>query len=289
VPLITRFGLDYYFDNSSNLIEESEKERLSRLSNPPEDPADEYRHMLTPIERFGLGINRVDMLTFALGLEAPLAAATDFYIHPIIEWQLGVPVNRQQFDCLRPYDANDPDSCLDIEGIGSFPQNLTLGVRVLPPVRGLGLLLAADIGLTGASDFVRELSPAKPYDVILALSLNYGERPCRTVVKEVVHEVEAVRESASVRGRIKGLVVEQGSGIPVPNAVISYLGHELTAQQVSAQGSFVSYSFEPGEVKFEVTHPEYEPNICTALIPAPPASTVPADTASADTGPEKTG
>lgn len=276
LPIIARLNLQYFLDNSSQLISDTEQARYNSL--PPGDRrsfADEERQLLSRVERFALGINRTDRFTIGLGFEAPLRAATDFYINPILEWRLGIPVNRQGYNCLyipaagSSEPAAGTDGCLDKQGFSSFPQTLTIGVRVTPPVRGFAAFAAVDVGLTGTSTFVRELAPTAPYDVMLGISWAYDTRPphVEPVVREVERRVE-VRIPPPVKGRVHGIVTEQGAGTPVVGAIIRFAGRDLTAQSTGADGSFTTYELDPGDVQFEITHPEYNQGACAATIGA---------------------
>ncbi|MEM6961187.1 MAG: OmpA family protein [Myxococcota bacterium] len=269
IPLIGRFNVQYYFDNSEALIDDVESKRYNGLTDPL-PIAQETRHLVTRVERFSLGINRTDFLNLALGFEAPLQVTDDFFLSPLVEWSWSVPVNRQGYDCLFvPGDASD-DGCLDRSGISSFPMFLTLGLRVAPPVKGLGFTLGADVGLTGTDDFVRELSGTAPYTIMMAASYAFDTR---TPVVPPPVQVERVREievpgPPPVMGRIRGRVVEQGLGTAVSDAVVNFDVPELSGQVTGADGSFVSYRFPPGAVAMQITHPDYEPGNCTATLPS---------------------
>lgn len=284
VPFIARLNLSYFLDNSSALTDQVEQDRYDRLPTTGPSPratpyANETRNLLTRVERFALGINRLDMFNIALGFEIPVRAMANFYIAPILEWRLGVPVNSRSYNCLwnpavrgatsGPAAGSD-DGCLSNTGPGAFPQTLTFGVRVEPPVRGLSALVAFDIGLTGVNSPVRELAQNNPYDVWLGVSWAYDTRvvpPPAPVIQQVEHRVE-VPAQLPVKGRIHGVVVEQGANTPVPDAVIRFPGRELTALHTAADGTFTSYEFDPGEVQIEVDQPEYERGTCTGTIPA---------------------
>ena len=281
IPFIARLNLQYFFDNSSKLIDDVEQARFDSLPDPatPGGVCDtgeecEHRHLLTPVERFGLGINRTDFFNIALGFEAPLEVADDFYLQPLVEWVWNIPVNRQGYDCLyRPDEvaAGVDDGCLAEQGVSSFPMNLTLGTRVLPPVEGLSFLLAADIGLTGKkkNDFVRELAPNAPYNLYLGLAYAYDtvEPPApEPVVREVERRVEVPAE-LPLEGRIRGTIVEQGAGTPVAGATIRFPNHDKTALVAGEDGTFITYRFPPGEVLMDLTHDEYNPGQCAATIP----------------------
>lgn len=284
-PVILRFSMDYLFDNSAKLVEEHEQAVYDRLSEPM-PIEDEERHFAIREERFGLGINRTDMFTFSLGGELPLRADEGLYFHPLLEWQLGIPVNRQDFNCLvvtTDSGAGGKDGCLDIQGLAAFPSSLTIGLRVFPPVNGLGLLLAADIGLTGTDVFVRELAPNRPWALLAGLSYAYDTAP-RAAAGEPVEVIrEVVRtEAPPQKARVRGLVVESGLGDIIVGAIVNYPGTEFTPQATDAQGRFTSYGLDPGDVQVEVTHPDYESRVCIVAIPqvggapAPTARAAPA-------------
>lgn len=287
IPLIARLNLQYWFDNSQALIAGVEEARYRALPDPRACPqytggtgnCQEDRHLVTRIERYALQIDRTDRFTIGVGFEAPIRVMQDFHISPIVEWALHVPVNRQGFSCLDVgVDGVVPpgeDACLrgrdgagnEFDRAGAFEQELTLGVRVLPPLRGLSLFVAVDIGLTGVNEFVRELSGQEPYDVLLGLGYAFDTLP---VIQEVEREVvrEVVRETPPpVAGRVIGTVIEQGTDTPVAGAVVSFPGRELSAIVSDAGGVFRSYTLDPGEVQMEIAHPEYHSGTCAATIP----------------------
>lgn len=282
VPLVIRFGFQYYFDNSAALVDEVEEARYRALSDPRSCPdrsdsqnCIESRHLISRVERFALNINRHDRINIGLGVELPLNVAQDFSIHPLAEWTWGVPVNRQGYSCLDPRPSGvgtipaTTDSCMLIEGVNAMPMNLSLGVRVLPPVRGLGLTAAVDIGLTGTSTNVRELAANAPYNVYLGISYSYDTVApyVEPEVREVERRVE-IQAPAPVRGRIVGMVVEQGTSNGIAGAVVAMPGRDLTALSSAGDGRFVTYELEPGEVRFDITHPEYHAGSCAGTVPA---------------------
>ncbi len=270
-PLVVRLNLSYVFDNSWKLVEDVEAARYANLPDPA-DEADEYRHLLRREERFGLGVNRTDSFGVALGFEAPLRAGEDFYVHPLLEWTWNVPVNRQGYSCLVLPEDSRPmgdDGCLDTDGLSAAPMDLTLGVRVLPPVQGLALLAAVDIGLTGTSTFVRELSPNQPWNLVMQASYAYDTNPPPVEVEKVVERTKEVRIPPPPKGRVAGLVVDKESGAPVPDAAVRFPGRDVSAILSGPDGRFVSYAFDPGEVSIEVSHDDYEPGQCAATIPQP--------------------
>ncbi len=277
IPFLVRFNLGYRFDRSERLIDDIEAERYTQLTDPLV-PEDETRHLISRAERNGLGVNRTDFLDFGLGFAAPIEAGEDIFIEPMIEWRLGVPVNRQGYDC--PFIASTPggdeprdgdDDCWDRTGASSIPQSLTLGVRVLPPVKGLGAWLGFDIGLTGRSrdSAVRELSQTPPWRLLLALSYAHDARSApipEPVIRHRDVEVEVPAEPEP-RGRVIGRVLEHEGETPVPNAIIEFPGRGLTRLMANEQGLFTTYPFEPGAVTMGLTGDHMHPGQCEATIP----------------------
>jgi outer membrane protein OmpA-like peptidoglycan-associated protein len=273
VPLILRGNFGYLFDNSAKMLESIEQRRFDNLAPAAgADMSDEYRHLARRDERLAFGISRVDVFRLALGLEVPIEAHERFSIHPIAEWQLDIPVNRQGFDC--PYvtgpgggKLGGTDSCLADEGVDTWNQRLSAGVRMYPGLPGLSVLLGADLGVSGTTNFVQELAPTTPYRVILAAgyTTDLQPKPPQVVVKEVQVPIPA----GVPLGRIRGTVVEQGDlGVVVANAKVSFPGRDFSTLLTAADGTFVTYAFPPGEVQLEVAAEGYETGNCAATIQA---------------------
>jgi outer membrane protein OmpA-like peptidoglycan-associated protein len=272
VPLIGRFSLDYFVDNSAQLIEEVEDARYRSLGDGARRRADEDRHLVRRVERFALGINRVDAVDLALGIEVPLRADDRFFVHPLLEWTLAIPVNRQGYDCLlvpTHGSPSEPDSCLDAEGLSAMSSTVSLGARLFPYLRGLSVLVGVDIGVSGTSTFVRELAPNKPYDVMIAVAYATDVREPQPPPAEVVAPSPPPPPPEPRTARVQGEVVDKSNGAPIERAIVAYPGRDLTAQATDAAGRFVSYELESGEVTFDVSHPDYEPQPCSVQIASP--------------------
>jgi hypothetical protein len=273
-PLIIRLNLDYLFDNSSKIIEDIEDQRYESLPSPmPEN--NEPAHLVSRVERYGLNVNRVDMFTPAVGLELPLTLADDFYLHPLVEYRIGMPVNRDGYDC--PFfsgeddrGSNAPgadDTCLDDAGIDAWPMTLALGARIVPPIRGVSFLLGFDIGLTGTSAFVRELAPTSPFKAMFAFGYDYDARPAPPPPAPIVLPAPAA-EPAPVVGRVSGTVVDAATNAPIPGVVVALPGTEHTPVATSIAGRFTTYELPPGAIQLELSHPDYQPGTCAAAIAA---------------------
>jgi len=256
-PFIWRFNARYWFDNTHNLTQGIEDQRLDALGGVVPQQA-ETRHLLTAFERFAYGVNRVDTVRLATGLEVPLEVRK-VGLRPMLEWQWDIPVNRQGYTCLST-DAAGDDRCLDQSGAKAWPMLLTLGMRILSPPRGLSFTVGADIGLTGTRTFVRELAPNVPYAVIIGVG--YAFDPGRREAPV------AADPPASEAGRIGGRVIELGSGTPIEGATVAVVGETASAQVTDADGRFVSYLLPAGEATLDVSHPDYAGAQCVVDVPS---------------------
>lgn len=257
-PLILRVNAQYWFDNSAKLTEGIEEQRYATLGGVA--PADEEtRHLLTAFERFAYRLNRTDFVRIATGFEAPLKAR-EVGLHPMLEWEWDIPVNRQGFQCASASGPND-DGCLADEGLKAFPMTLSLGLRILPPPKGLAFTVAADIGLTGTQAFVRELAPNAPYNIILGVAYAFDPRPARPVVAAPV-------EPPVLTGQLRGRIVEVGTETPISEAMVAVIGQDVSPQLTDSDGRFVTYGLPEGEVMLEVSHPDFDVARCSAAVPS---------------------
>ncbi|MET0344473.1 MAG: OmpA family protein [Polyangiales bacterium] len=262
LPLLARLNLRYLFDNTEQLVRDTERARYASLANPA-TRRDEYRHLLSPSERFALGVSRTDRLEVRLGVEAPLAVHERVLLSPLLEWSVAVPINRQGYDCVRTQVA-ERDGCLAHRGFASRPSTLTLGLRTQPYVRGLAVLLSVDVATSGHRQFVRELAPSPRYVLSLGLSYAYDPRPLpapRARVERV--EVPAV----SVRGHVVGQVVEVQTSAPIASAIVHFEGASHSDLVASEQGMFRSAELAPGAQGMRVRAPGYREALCVAVVP----------------------
>jgi outer membrane protein OmpA-like peptidoglycan-associated protein len=265
LPLRVTTNLGYFADNSGSLVHDVEVSRDARI---------------TRVERFGLGINRVDRVQTGLGVEGiwPL-------VRPFVEWNLEVPVNRQQYTCsVRTRFAGD--QCLaDDDKLSAFPSTLTLGARVFPLLKGLSATAALDIGTSGTSNFIEELAPTLPWDLWIGVGYAFDvvePAPQKTVVVRTISVPTPLPPKPTQRAR--GFVHEKGKENGVANAILHYQGRELTAMASGADGRFVTADLEPGTYTFSIEAEGFKPGECAVVIPAEadlPAANAPTEAATA--------
>jgi outer membrane protein OmpA-like peptidoglycan-associated protein len=262
-----RFGLNltYSLDNSGDVVTSYE--------------AANKGNTVTRIERFGLNFNRVDHFDIGLGVEGFFV---DERLRPFIEYNIMVPVNRQNYLCSTQTPAQggqntSGDNCLANDQLA--PSKLTIGARVLPWKHGFSLLAAFDIGITGQNDFIQEMAPITPWTLYLGAgwSVDTWDRPKVVETKIVKSEAPA---PAPALGHIKGYVDEAGHPeTGVPNAIIAFANHpEITSLAAGADGRFLTLGLPPGKYDLTVKADGYKDGTCTATIaeahgaaPPPPA------------------
>jgi outer membrane protein OmpA-like peptidoglycan-associated protein len=251
-PLRFSANVAYVLDNTGEVISGVEQAQGQPISR---------------IERYGLGINRVDHVDFLIGAEALLAEER---VRPFLEARIQAPTNRQGFVCNPVNPSND--GCLKNDAV--VPTILTLGSRFFPWKRGFSLLAALDIGLSGQSDFIEEVQPVAPWTLFLGAgwAVDTTDRPA--TVKTV--------ESATPRTvRIVGFVHEKDKTDPVAGAIVSYTDHpELSPLATAADGKFGD-DVLPGTYTFEIHADGFKPGTCPAETAHSSAA---APSASADKG-----
>jgi outer membrane protein OmpA-like peptidoglycan-associated protein len=244
IPLRASLNLSYNIDNSAAIIADTEKARGTPI---------------TRIERFGLGINRVDQFDVALGVETFIL---NDRIRPFLEFSLVGAANRQGYACHTKNPS--ADNCLANDT--DVPTDITIGARFFP-WKGLSLTAAVDIGMTGVQNFIEELAPNAPYMVYLGVGWGFDtwDRPPVEKIKTVEKKIEG---KAPVRGHIKGFVHEKDKAdAPVPGAVVAWDNHpELTALYTGPDGRFTTQELNSGNYAFVVKADGYKDGQCAAEI-----------------------
>ncbi len=241
VPLRFSANVVYSLDNTGAVLQDTENARGEPV---------------TRIERYGLGVNRVDHFDFLLGGEAFIA---DERVRPFVEGRITTPNNRQNYAC----HVNNPssDNCLASDTV--VPSVLTLGSRFFPWKRGFSLLAAFDIGLGGTHDFIEELQPVAPWTLFLGAgwATDTWDRPpvVRTKVERVVEKVAA-------HGHVTGFVHEKDKNDPIVGAIATYRDHpDMSPLATGADGKFGD-EVAPGTYTYDITADGYRAGSCDANV-----------------------
>ena len=243
IPL--RFSVNpvYVLDNTADVLSATETARGTPV---------------TRIERFGLGVNRVDEFQLFIGAEALLA---DERVRPFLEERIGFPSNRQGYACQTNNPSND--QCLANDQV--IPSTLTIGSRFLPWKRGFSLLAAVDIGTSGTNNFIEELAPTPPWTLYLGAgwAVDTKERPPVIQTKLVEKPVEKV----APHGHVTGFVHEKDKTDPLVGAIATYRDHpELAPLATGADGKFAD-DVGPGKYTYDLKAEGYKPGSCDATVP----------------------
>ncbi|HEY8087189.1 MAG TPA: OmpA family protein [Polyangiaceae bacterium] len=248
VPL--RFSLNavYAIDNSSDVLTTTEAPVSQGGRGQP----------VTRIERFGLGVNRVDQFDLLIGGEF---FAAEERVRPFVEEKIAFPNNRQGYACK----TNNPskDNCLANDSV--IPSTLTLGSRFFPWKRGFSLLAAIDIGTGGTSDFIEEMAPTPPWTLYIGAgwAVDTWERPPVVKTKTVEKVVEKVKPLAHV----VGFVHETGKNDPIAGAIVAYRDHpELAPLSTGADGKFAD-DIAPGQYTYDIKADGFKPGSCDTTVP----------------------
>jgi outer membrane protein OmpA-like peptidoglycan-associated protein len=258
IPLRFHLNVGYLFDNSGKLVE--------TVETTPR-PAGRGERILRT-ERFGLDINRVDSFQVGLGGEF-----VHEYVRPFIEWTIDAPVNRQKYVCDENEAAEHGELCLaKAQRFGTAPSRLSLGARVYPwAERGLALMAAADIGTGATADFIDEVAPEAPYNLWIGLGWAVDTEPPVPEVRMVEKKLPPPPPEKKIEPFIVGTVVDKVGGQVVPGAIVRFDGRPLSGFVTAEDGTFRTYSLEPGNYTFNLSAKGYRDGQCVVVVPTPQA------------------
>jgi outer membrane protein OmpA-like peptidoglycan-associated protein len=240
-----RFSLNavYFLDNSADVLVATEEARGTSV---------------TRIERFGLGVNRVDQFQLLLGGEF---FAADERVRPFVEEKVGFANNRQRYAC-KP-DNVSHDSCLKTDTV--VPSTLTLGSRFFPWKRGFSVIAAVDIGTGGTHNFIEELAPIPPWTVYVGAGWAVDTQNRPPVIKTRL--VEKPVEMVAPHGHVVGFVHETDKNDPVVGAIVSYRDRsDLSPLATGADGKFGD-DLPAGAYTFDIKADGFRPGSCDSTVP----------------------
>jgi outer membrane protein OmpA-like peptidoglycan-associated protein len=241
VPLRISLNATYSVDNTGDVLAATEAPSQGLLP-------------VSRIDRFGLGVNRVDHFDINLGIETFLLNER---IRPFVEYGVMIPINRQGYQCPPLAAEANGDSCLANDQVA--PSKLTLGSRFYPWKNGFSLLLAMDIGVTGVANFIEEVAPTPPWTLYIGggWAIDVWDRP--PVEVKVAEKLKG--------GRIKGLVHEKDKDTAVANAIVAFDGRpEITSLATAIDGRFTTSELSAGPYKFLVHADGYKDGTCETQV-----------------------
>jgi outer membrane protein OmpA-like peptidoglycan-associated protein len=282
-PLRVGANLGYKVDNSGALVYQVEVDRgkAAGYSNAGDhDPDPNARQPITRIERFGLGINKVDSLPIALSAALPFQR-----VQPYLEWSIDVPVNRQGYYChtgrvshgdvcLGLGDVNSPNpGTAGGPGVAAIPSRFTIGARTNPLSQktwhGLSAHVAVDIGTTGVHSYIEEMAPQAPWTLYMGLGFVYDTKEPPPPVAPPAPPAPPPVLIPAPQTLVRGTVHEQGKNdVLVADAIVSFEGGIQAPLATGPDGKFVTRNLEPGTYKLDVKAPGFKPGTCSATVEA---------------------
>jgi outer membrane protein OmpA-like peptidoglycan-associated protein len=284
-PLRANLNLGYKIDNSGALVTEVEQKRgvaAGYVNDPTIDPETPARQPISRIERFGLGINRVDFFQTYLGVELPFSK-----IQPFIEWTVDVPVNRQGYRC-HTSRVSQGDVCLGLDkfddpnvktrggpGFKAIPSRFSLGLRANPfngNFHGLSGMAAFDIGTSGTSTFIEEVAPTAPWTLYLGIGYAFDTKDKTPPPAPAPLPPPPPQLIPAPQTFARGLVHEQGKQDAVADAIVVVEGIPQPPYATGPDGRFLTRHLEPGTYKFNIKAPGFKPGSCLVNVGAPGAA-----------------
>ena len=234
VPVRLHGSVDYYLDNSHNLINFN-------------DPT--ISIFTREVASFAYDIKKSRM-RFALGVEVPLEQATaPVPLDLFGEYHAEVVTSGGDF---APFDAAGFTKPRNRD-----QQWITIGVRAR---------VFQGITLDAGMDFrIRSVGyaygpPLPPYLVRFGLSYPFDIasfiKP--TVITKTVERPVASGPAAPLEAPITGIVKSTKDGKGIPNAVVSIVGKPLSRVGTDPDGSFQTHQLPPGPVVLDVSAPGHE-------------------------------
>jgi outer membrane protein OmpA-like peptidoglycan-associated protein len=266
IPLRFHANVGYMFDNAGNIVTSVENTKPPQGRGAP----------ISRIERFGLGIDRVDFVQIGFAAEY-----VNEYVRPFVEWSIDIPLNRQNYTCNVTQAQDNGDLCLGLhQGFSTTPSRFSLGARAFPwKDHGLAVLGAFDIGTGATSSFVQEVAPELPWNFYFGLAYGFDTVAPKPVIQRVTAPPPPAPPPVAQENFIEGIVLEKNTTNAIPDAVIKYDGRPLTGMVSNPDGSFRSASLDPGTYTFNVSATGFHDGQCIGTVQAPlpgPSSVIPA-------------
>ena len=285
VPFRANLNLAYKIDNSAALVSDVEAERAKAFTDG------RTTEPITRIERFGLGINRVDFFQMYFGFEFPFNK-----VQPYLEYTIDIPVDRQNYPChtghvfsgdVCPWRRGPEYSALGRRRLRRRPV-ADLDRRADQPTfehafQGLSAEAAFDIGVSGVHVFTDEIAPQPPWTRYLGIADAFDTKEKPTPPPPPAPEPMKVPAPQTF---VRGLVHEiNKSDAPVAGAIVA-IDVARTSRRTprAADGEFLTRHLEPGNYKFNVTANGFKPGVCEAHVGAAGPAPLPAGAPAAGPG-----
>ncbi len=258
VPLRFHMNLGFIYDPSHKVLGDTMNDYTPKANEPSSEP----RHAFL-VQQFALGLN-YSRFRVGIGIEAPLPYLGGL-INPIVDIQLDIATGQPN-----KYIAGSTS-----EGIDAWPEfsnaeknyniegrvssRIAIGIR-WRPIAGLFIDTGVDVAMSHQGFAMGP--PLPPWNVFFQVGYMLsakGRTKVKTIVKTEIKEVPKFIKPKLTEGKLRGVVKDAKTGIPVSAAIITFPGLGLTDLATAEDGSYTSYKLKAGQVKIEVRHPKYKP------------------------------
>ena len=294
VPIRINLNLGYKVDNSGKLVQQVEEDRAKAagITNGATQATDPARLPITRLERFGLGINKVDSIQTYFGVEFPFSK-----VQPYLEWSADIPNNTRTGYSCHTGRVSKGDVCLGLDkfkangdpafnpkteggpGFKAVPSRLSIGVRTNPlpdAWRGLSAHVAMDIGTSGTSTFIEEMAPQAPWTFYVGLGFAFDMNKKEAPPAPPALPPPPAQIIQAPQNFVRGLVHEQGKAdVLVADAIVSFEGGVQAPIATGPDGRFVTRHLEAGTYKLNIKAPGFKAGTCSATVGAAPAPVAP--------------
>ncbi len=257
VPLRFHLNLGWIYDPSHSVLGDSQNDYT-----PKADDTSETHHAFL-VQQFALGLN-YSRFRVGIGIEAPLPYLGGL-INPIVDVQLDIATGQPNKWIAGDVDEgierwrefNDASKDYNIEGRVS--SRIAIGIR-WRPVSGLFIDTGVDIALSHQGFAMGP--PLPPWNVFFQVGYMFSAKSTtkiKRIIKTVIKEVPKFIKPEPTEGRIRGVVKDAKTGVPIAAAILTFPGLGLTDLATAEDGSFTTYKLKAGNVKIEVRHAGYKP------------------------------
>ncbi|MFH2010778.1 MAG: OmpA family protein [bacterium] len=249
VPLRFHLNLGFIYDPSHKVLGDDPADYTPSAAESSET------HHAFLVQQFALGLNHNRFRT-AIGIDAPMPYVGGL-INPIVEVQIDVATGNADERIVAWREFEDTTKNYNVDGRASA--RLALGIR-WRPVGGLFIDTGIDVALSHQGFAMGP--PLPPWNFFVQLGYVFSAKArtkIKTIIKTNTVEVPKIIRPPATEGKIRGVVKDSKTGVPVAAAIITFPGLGLTDLATAEDGSYTTYKLKAGKVKLEVRHPSYQP------------------------------
>lgn len=255
VPLRFHLNLGFIYDPSHIVLGDTPNDYTPKAGEPSSEP----RHAFL-VQQFALGLN-YSRFRIGIGIEAPLPYLGGL-INPIVDIQLDIATGQpNKYIAGSETEGIDPwpeFAGKDYNIEGRVSSRIAIGIR-WRPIAGLFIDTGVDIAMSHQGFAMGP--PLPPWNIFFQVGYMFSTKATtkiKRIVKVEIREVPKFIKPKPTEGKIRGVVKDSKTGVPVATAIITFPGLGLTDLATAEDGSYTTYKLKGGQVKIEVRHPQYK-------------------------------